>query len=183
MTVSDLRIQGSCCDLSERKRGREASDVHHAYLEFRCFVEIVAAMQTPFGVQSRRRTSGDRGIGVLSFFKSHRSEFAANEMIDDPRSNPITQDVNRGANSISAKEDISERRKGNDGQSTYKAQSMAKIIVISFAGMFTADMTRSMVTRPAEGIDAAPTEATVAVKLRIDVLLCPEKLACLPHDH
>ena len=48
---------------------------------------------------------------------------------------------------------------------TYNAQSIAKIIVISFAGIFTADMTRSIVTRPAEGIDAAPIEATVAVKL------------------
>jgi hypothetical protein len=48
---------------------------------------------------------------------------------------------------------------------TYKAQSIAKIIVISFAGIFTADITNSIVTRPAEGIDAAPIEATVAVKL------------------
>jgi len=50
---------------------------------------------------------------------------------------------------------------------TYKAQSIAKIIVISFAGIFTADITKSIVTRPADGIDAAPTEATVAVKLYI----------------
>jgi hypothetical protein len=42
---------------------------------------------------------------------------------------------------------------------------MAKIMVISFAGMFTADITKSMVTKPADGIEAAPTEATVAVKL------------------
>jgi len=48
---------------------------------------------------------------------------------------------------------------------TYKAQSIANIIVISFAGIFTADITKSIVTRPAEGIDAAPIEATVAVKL------------------
>ncbi len=48
---------------------------------------------------------------------------------------------------------------------TYKAQSIAKMIVISFAGILTADITRSIVTRPADGIDAAPTEATVAVKL------------------
>jgi len=48
---------------------------------------------------------------------------------------------------------------------TYKAQSIAKMIVISFAGIFTADITKSIVTRPADGIDAAPTEATVAVKL------------------
>lgn len=48
---------------------------------------------------------------------------------------------------------------------TYKAQSIANIIVISFAGIFTADITKSIVTRPADGIDAAPTEATVAVKL------------------
>jgi len=48
----------------------------------------------------------------------------------------------------------------------YKAQSMANMIVISLAGMFTADITRSIVTRPAEGIDAAPIDATVAVKLK-----------------
>lgn len=48
----------------------------------------------------------------------------------------------------------------------YKAQSMANMIVISLAGMFTADITKSIVTRPAEGIDAAPTDATVAVKLK-----------------
>ena len=41
------------------------------------------------------------------------------------------------------------------------------MIVISFAGMFTADMTKSIVTKPADGIDAAPIEATVAVKLDI----------------
>jgi hypothetical protein len=40
------------------------------------------------------------------------------------------------------------------------------MIVISFAGMLTADITKSIVTRPADGIDAAPIEATVAVKLR-----------------
>ncbi len=39
------------------------------------------------------------------------------------------------------------------------------MIVISFAGIFTADITKSIVTRPADGIDAAPIEATVAVKL------------------
>lgn len=42
---------------------------------------------------------------------------------------------------------------------------MANIIVISCAGILTADITKSIVTRPADGIDAAPTEATVAVKL------------------
>ena len=40
------------------------------------------------------------------------------------------------------------------------------MIVISLAGISTADMTKSIVTRPAEGIDAAPIEATVAVKLK-----------------
>lgn len=39
------------------------------------------------------------------------------------------------------------------------------MMVISFAGIFTADITKSMVTKPADGIDAAPIEATVAVKL------------------
>lgn len=39
-------------------------------------------------------------------------------------------------------------------------------MVISFAGIFTADITSSIVTRPADGIDAAPTDATVAVKLK-----------------
>ena len=42
---------------------------------------------------------------------------------------------------------------------------MAKMMVISFAGIFTADITKSIVTRPADGIEAAPTDATVAVKL------------------
>lgn len=41
-------------------------------------------------------------------------------------------------------------------------------MVISLAGIFTADMTRSMVTKPADGIDAAPIEATVAVKLMMN---------------
>lgn len=57
------------------------------------------------------------------------------------------------------------KQRENKYPRTYKAQSIAKIMVISFAGMFTADITKSMVTRPADGIEAAPTEATVAVKL------------------
>ena len=70
---------------------------------------------------------------------------------------------------------------------SYRAQSIAKMMVISLAGIFTADITNSMVTRPAEGIEAAPTEATVAVKLeRFDALSHDEdkkKNKSLPHDH
>ena len=164
-----------------KEKRRQQLDVHRDYLEFRCFVEIVSAMQTPFGVQSRRCSSGDRCIGIFSFFESHGFEFIANEISDDTSSNPITQDVDRRTNSISATQDKGDQTRQNNSQCTYKAQSIAKMIVISFAGMFTADMTRSIVTRPAEGIDAAPTEATVAVKLKIQSCWCGSKnRGCAP---
>lgn len=61
---------------------------------------------------------------------------------------------------------------------------MAKMMVISFAGMFTADMTSSMVTRPADGIDAAPIEATVAVKLLASAFDTPPRLrVALPDNN
>jgi len=49
---------------------------------------------------------------------------------------------------------------------THKSQSTAIIKVTSDAGNPTAVKTISIVTRPAEGIVAAPTEAKVAVKLK-----------------
>ena len=87
-------------------------------------------------------------------------------MIDHARANAVTQDIHWGSDAIPEQNSrLSTKRPDDKHPSTYKAQSMAKMMVISFAGIFTADMTKSMVTRPADGIEAAPTEATVAVKL------------------
>ena len=63
---------------------------------------------------------------------------------------------------ISRRETWAGNEKLND---TYKNQSTAMIIEISCVGNPTAVRTRSRVTRPAEGIEAAPMEAAVAVKL------------------
>ena len=48
---------------------------------------------------------------------------------------------------------------------TYKNQSIARIRPMSSVGRFTAWRTIIMVTRPADGIPAAPIAAAVAVKL------------------
>lgn len=48
---------------------------------------------------------------------------------------------------------------------THNNQSTAIISEISFVGRPTAVNTSSIVTRPADGTEAAPTEASVAVKL------------------
>ena len=50
-------------------------------------------------------------------------------------------------------------------QTTYKNQSIAMMSLMSSTGNPTAVRTIAMVTRPAEGIPAAPMAAAVAVKL------------------
>lgn len=56
------------------------------------------------------------------------------------------------------------------GKKTYKNQSTATIIVISSVGSPMAVSTRSIVTSPADGTDAAPILAAVAVKLTVITL-------------
>ena len=51
-------------------------------------------------------------------------------------------------------------------KSTYKNQSIGKTSVISSTGKPTAVNTIAMVTKPAEGIPAAPIAAAVDVKLK-----------------
>lgn len=49
---------------------------------------------------------------------------------------------------------------------TYKSQSTATINDTSLTGRPTAERTISIVTKPADGIAAAPIEASVAVRLK-----------------
>ena len=53
---------------------------------------------------------------------------------------------------------------------TYRNQSTATIIVMSSVGKPIAVKTSSMVTRPADGTEAAPILAAVAVKLTVITL-------------
>lgn len=68
---------------------------------------------------------------------------------------------------------------------TYRNQSTAMIMEMSLVGKPRAVKTSSMVTRPAEGTDAAPIEAAVAVsetmmiwpKLNCTAFICAMKIA------
>lgn len=53
----------------------------------------------------------------------------------------------------------------NNEIKTYRNQSIARIRPMSSVGRFTAWRTIIMVTRPADGMPAAPIAAAVAVKL------------------
>lgn len=57
----------------------------------------------------------------------------------------------------------------NSKERTYKNQSIARIRPMSSVGRFTAWRTIIMVTRPADGIPAAPIAAAVAVKLAVKI--------------
>ncbi len=58
----------------------------------------------------------------------------------------------------------------------YKKKSTANIRLISLTGKPTDCKTITIVTNPADGIEAAPTDATVAVKL---IIIYSTKVRCL----